>query len=131
MSGFEVAGVVHAAIPLVISSLEHYRSGKGAASAFVKWHGHLDKLIFRLKLQQTLFYLDTLDLLRGANVEEIEDRVHLTEAECAAVLADAKTGDRGTFEDACRQNWPYQTASKCTDKFSPFGRNTTTTLTLK
>ncbi|KAK3389729.1 hypothetical protein B0H63DRAFT_556836 [Podospora didyma] len=93
MSGFEVAGVVLAALPLIISSLEHYRSGKGAASAFVKWHGHLDKLIFRLKLQQTFFYLDTLELLRVANVEEIEDRVDLTEEECAAVLADAKTGE--------------------------------------
>lgn len=92
MSGFEVAGVVLGTIPLVISALEHYRSGKGTASSFVKWRGHLDTLIFRLKLQQTFFYLDILELLRVANIDELEDRVDLTEEECIAILSDAKTG---------------------------------------
>jgi len=71
MSGFEVAGVILGAIPLLISTLEHYRSGKGAASSFIKFHGHLDTLIFRLKLQRTFFYLDILELLRVANVGEL------------------------------------------------------------
>jgi hypothetical protein len=92
MSGFEVAGVVLGAIPLVISALEHYRNGKGTASSFVKWRGHLDTLIFRLKLQQTFFYLDILELLRVANVDQLEDRVDLTEEECIVILSDAKTG---------------------------------------
>jgi hypothetical protein len=92
MSGFEVAGVVLGAIPLVISALEHYKSGKGVASSFIKWRGHLDTLIFRLKMQRTFFYLDISELLRLANVIELEDSVDLTEEDCVAILSDAKLG---------------------------------------
>lgn len=92
MSGFEIAGVILGAIPLVISALEHYQSGKSAASAFLQWQGQLDTLIFRLKLQHTFFYLNTLELLRAARVEELDDRVDLTEDECAAILLAARTG---------------------------------------
>lgn len=92
MSGLEIAGLVLGAIPLVISALEHYKGGKGVATSFIKWRGHLDTLIFRLKLQQTLFYLNILELLRLANVVELEDSVDLTEEECIAILSDAKLG---------------------------------------
>jgi len=91
MSGFEVAGVILGAIPLLISALEHYRSGKGAASSFIKFHGHLDTLIFRLKLQRTFFYLDILELLRVANVGQLGRSGDPTEELCHAILGKADT----------------------------------------
>lgn len=92
MSGFEIAGVVLGAVPLIISALEYYRSGKSTVSASIKWHSQLDTLIFRLKLQYTLFYLDILELLKAARVEELDGGVGLTEAECVAILSAVKTG---------------------------------------
>lgn len=92
MSGFEVAGVVLGAIPLVISALEHYKAGKGVAASFVKWRGQLDTLIFRLKLQRTFFYLQILELLRSAGVEHVVDRLDVTEEECVLILRNAKNG---------------------------------------
>ncbi|KAI1373035.1 hypothetical protein F4677DRAFT_235567 [Hypoxylon crocopeplum] len=92
MSGFEVAGVVLGAIPLVISALEHYKEGKGVAASFVKWRGQLDTLIFRLKLQRTFFYLQILELLRGAGVEDVAGRLDVTEEECVFILQNAKNG---------------------------------------
>ncbi|KAG8166645.1 hypothetical protein KVR01_002334 [Diaporthe batatas] len=93
MAALEICGVVLGVIPLVISALEHYKAGKGAAAAFVKWRGQLDTLIFRLKLQRTFFYLHTLELLREAQVAQLRDRVDLTEEECVAVLRDKETGE--------------------------------------
>jgi len=92
MSGIEIAGIVLGVIPLVISALESYKAGKGTAASLVKWRGHLDTLIFRLKLQRTFFYLQVLELLREARVTEIADEVDLTEEECVSVLRDAKAG---------------------------------------
>lgn len=62
------------------------------ASSFLKWRGHLDTLIFRLKLHQTFFYLEILELLRLAGVSEVHDFVDLTADECVAILTDVKTG---------------------------------------
>ncbi|KAJ0114903.1 hypothetical protein J7T55_004645 [Diaporthe amygdali] len=93
MPALEICGVVLGVIPLVISALEHYKAGKGAAAAFVKWRGHLDTLIFRLKLQRTFFYLQILELLREARVAQLEDRIDLTEEQCVAVLCDKHTGE--------------------------------------
>ncbi|KAI1759181.1 hypothetical protein GGR53DRAFT_168286 [Hypoxylon sp. FL1150] len=90
MSGFEVAGVVLGAIPLVISALEHYKAGKGVAASFVKWRGQLDTLIFRLKLQRTFFYLQILELLRNAGVQDVVDRLDVTEEECVLILQNTK-----------------------------------------
>ncbi|KAH6684940.1 hypothetical protein F5X68DRAFT_262808 [Plectosphaerella plurivora] len=92
MSGFEVAGVILGAIPLIISALEHYKDGKGAAATFVKWRGLLDTLIFRLKLQRTFFYLQILELLREAGVREAIERPDLSETECIQLLRSVKAG---------------------------------------
>lgn len=89
MPAFEICGVVLGVIPLVISALEHYKAGKGAAAAFVKWRGHLDKLIFRLKTQQMLFRMDIKQLLREARVTQID----LTEEQCVDVLRDEQIGE--------------------------------------
>lgn len=93
MAPLEICGIVLGIIPLVISALEHYKAGKGAAAAFIKWRGQLDTLIFRLKLQRTFFYLHMLELLREAQVAQLGGRVDLTEEECVAVLRDKQTGE--------------------------------------
>ncbi|TFA98047.1 hypothetical protein CCMA1212_010227 [Trichoderma ghanense] len=93
MSGFEVAGVVLGVIPLAISALEHYKAGKGTVATFMKFHGQLDTLIYRLKLQRTFFYLNILELLRSAGVREVVNKSDITEDECIAVLQNAKNAE--------------------------------------
>lgn len=102
MSGFEIAGVVLGAIPLVISALENYRSGKGTARAFLKWRGDLDILISRLKRQQMLFSFDTRKLLVVANVDEPDGEIDYTDMECVELLSRKGTENKirgflGTF----------------------------------
>jgi hypothetical protein len=92
MSGFEIAGVILAAIPLVISAIEHYKSGKGGAAAFLKWRGQLDTVMFRLKLHRRFIFLDLQELLRNASVDEVVGRSGLTEEECVAILRDGQSG---------------------------------------
>ncbi|KAH6641213.1 hypothetical protein F5144DRAFT_506286 [Chaetomium tenue] len=94
MSGFEIAGVVLGAIPLVISALENYRSGKGAARAFLKWRGDLNILISRLKRQHMLFSFDTRKLLVVANVDDPDGRVDYTEMECVELLSKKGTENK-------------------------------------
>ncbi|KAJ3578105.1 hypothetical protein NPX13_g2467 [Xylaria arbuscula] len=89
MSGFEIAGVVLGAIPLVISALEHYKAGKGAAATFFKCRDQLDTLICRLKLQQCLLYFNLVELLRDAGVEEAIEE-DLTEERCRRILEESK-----------------------------------------
>lgn len=93
MPALEICGVILGVIPLVISALEQYKAGKGAAAAFLKWRGHLDTLIFRLKLQRTFFYLQILELLREAHVTQLEERIDLTEEQCVALVRDEQTGE--------------------------------------
>jgi len=92
MSGFEIAGVVLEAIPLIISALEHCRSG--TASAVFQGRGQLNMLISRLKMQEIIFYLDTLDLLRAARVPELLDGDNPTRDECVAILSSSETGKK-------------------------------------
>ena len=92
MSGFEIAGVVLGAIPLVISALEHYRTGAGVIGSFLKWRGRLDTLLFRLKLQKTFFHLDAMELLRVADIDLGFDHCgDLSEEDCIAVLTETMT----------------------------------------
>lgn len=93
MSGFEVAGLVLGAIPLAISALEHYKAGRGVVATFMKFHGQLDTLIYRLKLQRTFYYLHILDLLRSAGVKEVVNQSDVSEEECIKILQNAKIGD--------------------------------------
>lgn len=93
MSGFEVAGLVLGIIPLAISALEHYKAGRGVVATFVKFHGQLDTLIYRLKLQRTFFYLNILDLLRNAGVSEVVNKTDISEEECITILRNAKTAE--------------------------------------
>lgn len=94
MSGFEVAGVVLGTIPLLISALENYKAGKGAVASIMKWRGQLDTLIFRLKGQRMLFYFDILELLRSAGVDEVTDRIDISEEDCLLILQGIKSSEQ-------------------------------------
>ncbi|KAI1409484.1 hypothetical protein F5Y13DRAFT_181986 [Hypoxylon sp. FL1857] len=90
MSGFEVAGVILGAIPLVISALEHYKTGKGVLVSFVKWDGQLDTLIEKLEDQRLSFYFDILELLHGAGVEDVISGDYVSEERCVSILQNMK-----------------------------------------
>lgn len=92
MSGFEIAGVVLGALPIVIEGLSAYRAGKGLLATIRRFHGLVDDLIHQLKTHKTNFYLDILQLLREARVEAILDDLDPTEEVCMEVLFNARTG---------------------------------------
>ncbi|KAK4230288.1 hypothetical protein QBC38DRAFT_516973 [Podospora fimiseda] len=93
MSGFEIAGVVLGAIPLVISALEHYQTGKGTLASFLKYGGLLEDLIFRLKLQQDLYSIDIFTLLQELGVIEPGPMDKANIDECIMLLRDPNTKD--------------------------------------
>lgn len=83
MSGFEVAGVVLGAIPLIIEAIKAYKAGKSAASMFVQWRGLLDRLLDKLEFQDFDFYMSIRNLLQAAGVEVLyDDKVACREALC-------------------------------------------------
>ncbi|KAI1134856.1 hypothetical protein F5Y05DRAFT_193231 [Hypoxylon sp. FL0543] len=86
MSGFEIAGVILGAIPLLISALEHYKANKGILASFVKWDGQLDTLVERLEDQRLSFYFDILELLQGAGVEDVVSSDYVPEEMCVSIL---------------------------------------------
>ncbi|KAJ8126018.1 hypothetical protein O1611_g7620 [Lasiodiplodia mahajangana] len=118
MSGFEIAGVVLGAIPLVISALENYEAGKGIAASMIRWKGLLQDLIFKLKLQRRMFYLGILELARSAQVNELVDLADPTEEQCVNLLRNVNNTKQiklyfgslhGTFIDIVRR---YETCLK-------------------
>ncbi|KAK2616804.1 hypothetical protein QQS21_000181 [Conoideocrella luteorostrata] len=93
MSGFEIAGVVLGAIPIVIEALSAYKQGKGIFATMRKSRGLVDDLIHKLKMQQMHFYLDILELLREARVPEIFMEGDPTPDQCVEILQAVKTGN--------------------------------------
>ncbi|KAI0105596.1 hypothetical protein F4776DRAFT_472572 [Hypoxylon sp. NC0597] len=90
MSGFELAGVILGAIPIVISALEHYKAGKGVLASFVRWDGQLDTLIERLEDQRLSFYFNILELLQDAGVEDVINSDYTPEEICVSILQNMK-----------------------------------------
>ena len=74
MSGFEIAGLVLGAIPLVIEALNAYRAGRSSAAIFFKHGEALQDLISELQMQNALFQSNIESLMRAAGVDldEIE-----------------------------------------------------------
>lgn len=62
MSGLEVAGAVLAALPLVISALEHYAQGVEGVKRFYRYRIQLQSLVDAVKTQKVIFS-DTLEQL--------------------------------------------------------------------
>ncbi|KXH63909.1 hypothetical protein CSAL01_02185 [Colletotrichum salicis] len=60
----EIAGLVLAAVPLVISALEHYEDTVEPAKAFFQWKGQLSQMIRKFYMEHTLFEMNLELLLR-------------------------------------------------------------------
>ncbi|EKG16004.1 hypothetical protein MPH_06826 [Macrophomina phaseolina MS6] len=71
MSGVELAGLVLAVLPLVISALEDYNEGLDPVKAFVKWENYLPQYIRKLR-NQHVHYEQTLRLLLAPITTEYE-----------------------------------------------------------
>ena len=75
MSGFEIAGLVLGALPLVISALEQYESSLDAVKAFFQWRDILEKAIRELWVQHTSFEMTLrsllVDLTSEAELDEL------------------------------------------------------------
>jgi hypothetical protein len=52
MSGFEVAGVILGSIPLVISTLEHYKNGLSVIQRYRRYERELQRLIRNLETEK-------------------------------------------------------------------------------
>lgn len=62
MSGFEVAGLVLGALPLIISAIEHYDASLDRAKAFHRYEEELENAMSELWLEHS-YYEMTLQLL--------------------------------------------------------------------
>ncbi|KAL1619921.1 hypothetical protein SLS56_009938 [Neofusicoccum ribis] len=71
MSGVELAGLVLAVLPLVISALEDYNDSLDPVKAFVKWENYLPQYIRKLR-NQHVHYEQTLRLLLAPITTEYE-----------------------------------------------------------
>ncbi|OCL12164.1 hypothetical protein AOQ84DRAFT_285759 [Glonium stellatum] len=76
MAGVEAAGFILAAIPLVISALEHYETGLGKVKAFWKWEDELSDAIRKLWYHYTSYELTIRVLLTTiATTTQLEEMV--------------------------------------------------------
>jgi hypothetical protein len=62
MSGFEIAGVILATLPLIISALEHYANGIRTAKRYCRYKTVFRDMISQVDTQYGIF-LNTLELL--------------------------------------------------------------------
>ena len=78
MSGFEIAGLVLGALPILISALENYKAGKGPVASWRKWRGLLDILIHRLHSARCVFTLklETLLIAAGIDCQTLQNEQH-------------------------------------------------------
>ena len=86
----EAAGLILAAIPLIISAIEHYRSNVGRVHNFLKWRGELENLVQALQKQRLIFSTNIFDLLKraGADVDSSDRDT------CAQILKSGQANSR-------------------------------------
>ncbi len=68
MSGFEVASIVLAAIPLFISAAEHYRNGLDTVDRFLKKERILNLYIQELEMHETLLRVRLQTVMGSTNL---------------------------------------------------------------
>ena len=91
MSGVEVAGLVLAVLPLVISALEGYKEGRNPIKTFAwKWKFELESLIRCLKEQRWFFRNSIQVLLQAAGAGQETT----AGTDTIPFLAEAATRDR-------------------------------------
>ncbi|KAF5622006.1 hypothetical protein F52700_10881 [Fusarium sp. NRRL 52700] len=76
MSGFEIAGIILGAIPLLISAIEHYSDSLDRATAFFKWKDGLNSALREFWYQHSSFELTLRNILKDvASPTEIEEMI--------------------------------------------------------
>lgn len=93
MSGFEVAGIVLAVLPLAIDALRRFQAGKSKVHVLLKYRGHFDRLIERLGDQAIEFRFHIMTLLREAGALTGDDIVDVSIEECVELLQDPRLGE--------------------------------------
>ncbi|KAI0153070.1 hypothetical protein GGR57DRAFT_492502 [Xylariaceae sp. FL1272] len=88
MSGFEIAGIVLGAIPLVISAIEHIQANKGTVGALLHHRHGLIKLLRKLRNQRIYFYYSMRELILETGIDNNPD---LEEEDCFLILQDKHT----------------------------------------
>jgi hypothetical protein len=77
MTGFEVAGLVLAVVPIILSALENYKAGVHVIQRLYHWESQLLRLILSLKVQHARFKLNLEKLVRAAapddNIQEVPE----------------------------------------------------------
>ncbi|ORY13201.1 hypothetical protein BCR34DRAFT_623972 [Clohesyomyces aquaticus] len=81
MSGFEVAGVVLASLPLIVNALEHYAEGIATAKRFWSYKSEVRSLILQVNTERGIF-INTLEqlltgIVRGEHMAEFLTRREL------------------------------------------------------
>lgn len=119
MSGFEIAGVVLGAIPLIIEAVKGYKAGRNDAAVFIKWRGLLDQLLGKLEFQRFSFYMSIRNLLQAAGIETTKNdhdacRKALDRPENQSLLTEYLGSAIYPFEQIVRNQEAYlkQLASK-------------------
>ena len=69
MTGIEIAGLVLAVLPVLVSAFEHYNDGINPLKAAVRWDSQLPRLIRKIR-NQHVHYEQTLMQLLGPLVAE-------------------------------------------------------------
>ncbi|KAI9040968.1 uncharacterized protein KD926_007509 [Aspergillus affinis] len=87
MSGFEVAGVVLGAIPLIMSALDGYKTARQYLRFFVRKELLLNQLIWSLKEQKFFIETDVRLALKAADLSE-DEIVKLTNTPAECLLKD-------------------------------------------
>jgi len=75
MSGFEIAGIILGALPLVISAIEHYESNLDRITVFFKWQDELDKTLRELWILHSSYEMTLRDFLGGIVCDEYLDKM--------------------------------------------------------
>ena len=69
MSGFEVAGIILGAIPIIVTALQQYKTAKEKLSYFGNKALYIDRLIDSLEEQRVLIETDLYILLKATGVD--------------------------------------------------------------
>ena len=120
MSGLEIAGVVLAVAPLIISALEEYKAGIHLVQRLYQWESQLSSLIRSLKVQHAKFKLNLEKLMRAAapeqNIQEVPEDYNSalwhgpTAIQVKAYLAAAHEAFKVTVEEyeSCMKRIAYK-----------------------
>lgn len=112
MSGFEIAGVILGALPLIISALEGYKELNRKRELFFKRAWHISRMISSLCEQQKLIEGDLQVLLLAVGIEKL-DLGTITAGKCQDLLQQPDMVDEIKIFMGSRYTTYLDTLSKC------------------